>query len=73
MEKFMAISVRQLQFLDSMQFTAGKPLDKLTQKLNGDKEFRYTKQAFSDDERFELVKEKGFFPHDFFDNTFNSL
>ena len=68
MEKFLAMGVGQLQFLDSMQFTGGESLDNLTKTLNGDKEFHYTKLAFPVEEEFKLVKKKGIFPYDFFDD-----
>ena len=67
MEKFLSLSVGQLQFLDSMQYTAGASLNELIKTLNDD-EFYYTKQAFPNEEHFNLVKEKGIFPYDYFDH-----
>ena len=68
MEKYLSIRVGRLQFIDSMQFTGGKSLDSLVKTLTNDKDFRYTKEAFPDEEKFELVKKKGIFPYDFFDS-----
>ena len=66
MEKFMAFSVGQLQFLDSFQFTM-QSLDELVKTLNDD-DFKYTREIFSTDEQFYLMRQKGIFPYDFFDN-----
>ena len=68
MEKYLSIRVGRLQFIDSMQFTGGKSLDSLVKTLTNDKDFRYTKEAFPNEEKFELVKKKGIFPYDFFDS-----
>ena len=65
MEKYMAFSVGQLQFLDSYQFTM-KSLDNLVQTLD-DEDFNHTRQEYTS-EQFKLVKQKGIFPYDFFDD-----
>ena len=62
----MAFSVGRLQFLDSFQFTI-QSLDKLVTTL-GDTELKYTREEFSNDDQFYLMKQKGVFPHDFFDD-----
>ena len=67
MEKFMAISIGQLQFLDSLQFTM-KSLEDLVKTLD-DNDFTHTRQAFKTDEKFCLMKRKGIFPYDFFDDS----
>ena len=68
MEKFMSFSVGRLQFLDTMQFTMAS-LDDLVKTLSSDDDFRYTRQEFSDDKEFALMKKKGIFPYDFFDDV----
>ena len=66
MENFMAFSVGQLQFLDSFQFT-NQGLDDLIKTLDTD-DFKYTHEAYPDNEQFYLLKKKGIFPYDFFDD-----
>ena len=66
MEKYMAFSVGQLQFLDSYQFTMDS-LEKLVSTMNDD-EFIYTRQEFTDEEQFQLIKRKGIFPYDYLDD-----
>ena len=65
-ERYLAISIGQVQFLDSSQFTM-KSLDKLVSTLDED-DFRYTKAFFPDEEQFYLMKQKGIFPYDFFNS-----
>ena len=67
MEKFMSFSVGQLQFIDTMQFTM-QSLDNLVKTLKSNDDFSYTRQEFSDDKEFALMKKKGVFPYDFFDD-----
>ena len=52
MEKYMAFSVGQLQFLDSFQFT-NQGLDKLIKTLDMD-DFKYTQEAYENSEQFHL-------------------
>ena len=49
-----------------MQFTM-KGLDKLVATLEED-DFKLTKAYFNNIEQFQLVKQKGVFPYDFFDS-----
>ena len=67
-EKYLSITVGRLQFLDSMQFVAGRSLADLAETLKDDEEFRYTKEAFPKRKQFKLVKKKGIFPYDFLDH-----
>ena len=66
MERYLAFSIGQLQFLDSFQFTM-KSLDDLVSTLDLD-DFKYTNQVFTSEEQLHLMKEKGVFPYDFFDD-----
>ena len=66
MEKYMAFSVGQLQFLDSFQFTL-ESLDSLVKTLRDD-EFVYTREEFTNEEEFKLIKQKGIFPYDYLDD-----
>ena len=63
MERYMAFSVGQLQFLDSYQFTM-ESLEKLVETMDDD-EFIYTRREFTDEEQFQLMKRKGIFPYDY--------
>ena len=63
----MAFSIGQVQFVDSFQFIM-KSLDNIVATLNKD-DFVYTKQLFSEDEKFYLMTRKGVFPYDFFDSN----
>ena len=65
-EKYMAFSVGQLQFLDSFQFTNAS-LDSLVDTLS-EEEMIYTREHFNDDDQFSVVKKKGVFPYDYFDS-----
>ena len=67
MEEFMAFSIGKLQFLDSLQFTM-KSLDHLVKTLD-DSNFTHTRQTFNTDEEFHLMKRKGVFPYDFFNDS----
>ena len=53
MERYMAFSIGQVQFLDSFQFTM-KSLDNLVETMNGD-EFKYTRRMFPYNEKFYLM------------------
>ena len=66
-EKYLSISVGQLHFLDSIQFTGGSSLENLVKTLTKD-ELHFTKDVFSNEEQFNLVTKKGIFPYDFFDS-----
>ena len=60
MEKYKAFSIGQLQFLDTFQFTM-KSLDELVSTLD-DNDFKFTQEAFY------LMKKKGVFPYDYFND-----
>ena len=62
MEKYLSLTVGQLLFLDSFQFTP-KSLDKLVNTLGGD-EFRYLSESYSSG-HFGLVRRKGVYPYDY--------
>ena len=66
MERFMAFSIGQLQFLDTFQFTM-KSLDELVSTLD-DNDFKFTQELFTTDEQFYLMKKKGVFPYDYFND-----
>ena len=66
MERYLAISVGRVQFLDSLQFTM-QSLNDLIATMD-DEDFIFTKQMFPTDEQFHLMKRKGVFPYDFFDS-----
>ena len=70
MEKYMAFSIDQLQFIDSLQFTM-KSLDSLVKTLD-EKDFVHTAMEFKDGEELNLMKKKGIFPYDYF-NDINRL
>ena len=63
MERYMAFSVGQLQFLDSYQFTM-ESLENLVETMDDD-ELVYTRREFTDEEQFQLMKRKGIFPYDY--------
>ena len=65
-EKYMAISIGRVQFLDSLQFTM-KSLDDLVTTMD-DADFVYTRENFPADDMFHLMKKKGIFPYDLFDD-----
>ena len=65
-ERYLAISVGKVQFLDSLQFTL-KKLDDLVKTLN-DEDFKETRKEFPNDREFELMRKKGIFAYDFFDD-----
>ena len=67
MERYLAFSVGQVLFLDSMQFTM-KSLEIMVEPLNDD-DFKYTRQYFPLDEEFRLMKKKGVFPYDWFSDV----
>ena len=67
MEKFLSVEVGQLQFIDSMQFAGNASLESLVKTLN-ENDFRYMKEAFPNEQQFQLVKSKQIFPYDFFDS-----
>ena len=50
-----------------MQFAGNASLESLVKTLN-ENDFRYTKEAFPNEQQFQLVKSKGIFPYDFFDS-----
>ena len=64
LEKYLSLSVVQLKFLDSFQFTP-KSLDVLSKTLEDD-EFRYLVESFTAS-HFDLIRCKGVYPYDYMD------
>ena len=62
MEKYLSLTVGQLQFLDSFQFTS-RSLEELVKSLECG-EFKYLSESFISD-HFELVRRKGVYPCDY--------
>ena len=62
----MAFSWGQMQFLGPFQFT-NQGLDKLVKTLDDD-DFKYTQETYTHQEQLYLLKKKGIFPYDFFDD-----
>ena len=67
MERYMAFSVGQLQFLDSFQFMS-KSLHELAKTLNTE-DFTHLKNHFPDNNQFNLMKKKGIYPYDHMSNV----
>ena len=66
-EKYMSFYINnQLSFIDSFQFM-GSSLEKLTGNLSEDG-FIYTKEYFTKEKEFRLMKEKGVYPYDYMDS-----
>ena len=66
-EKYMAFYINNhLSFIDSFQFM-GSSLEKLVGNLEEDR-FIYTKEYFSDEKEFRLMKEKGVYLYDYMDS-----
>ena len=61
LEKYLSLSVGQLKFLDSYQFT-----NNLVNTLD-DAEFRYLGESCATN-NFELIRRKGVYPYDYMDN-----
>ena len=66
MERYLSLSVGQLRFLDSFQFTP-QSLEVLSKTL-ADDEFRYLVESCTTS-HFDLVRRKGVYPYDHMDNT----
>ena len=66
MERFMAFSIGQLQFFDTFQFTM-KSLGELVSTLDNN-DFKFTQEVFTTDELFYLMKKRGVFPYDYFND-----
>jgi hypothetical protein len=66
-EKLITLGINRLQFIDSLAFL-NSSLEKLANNLDTE-DFVYTKEHFPDESKFELVKQKGVFPYDWFDHT----
>ena len=60
MERYLAVSIGRVQFLDSFQFTMTS-LENFVETTD-DEDFLFTKQMFPTDEKFYLVRKKGVFP-----------
>ena len=67
MERYTTFSIGRVQFIDSFQFTM-QSLDSLVKTLSCE-DFKFTREHFCDEEEFTLVRRKGVFPYDFFDDT----
>ena len=66
MEKYLSISVGQLKFLDSFQFTP-KSLNALVKTLEDD-EFKYLVETCTTS-HFDLIRRKGVYPYDYMDSV----
>ena len=66
LEKYLSLSVGQLKFLDSFQFTP-KSLDVLSKTLEDD-EFKYIVKSCTTS-HFDLVRRKGVYPYDYMDSV----
>ena len=64
-ERYISFSLNDLEFKDSFQFMASS-LDKLSKNLNND-DMKHLKQ-FYDGEQFDLLRQKGVFPYEWFNN-----
>jgi hypothetical protein len=70
MEKYLSFSINKCVFLDSLQFT-GASLESLVCALNkSNDEFKYFNEGLNnyDAEARKLIRKKGIFPYDWFDN-----
>ena len=66
-EKYMAFYInKQLGFIDSLQFM-GSSLEKLAGNLS-EEGFIYTREYFTDESQFQLMKKKGVYPYDYMDS-----
>ena len=65
MEKYLSLSVGQLKFIDSFQFTP-QGLDNLANTL-GDDEFRYLSESITSN-HFGLIRRKDVYPYDYIDS-----
>ena len=66
MDRYMAFSVDQLQFLDSFQFTM-QSLDSVVSTMDNE-DLKYTHTAFPLEDQFYAMKKYGVFPYDFIDD-----
>ena len=65
MEKYLTLTVGQLKFIDSFQFTP-KGLGVLAKTLAVD-EFRYLRESYTSN-HFGLIRRKGIYPYDYMDS-----
>ena len=65
MEKYLSLTVGQLKFIDSFQFTP-QGRDKLAKTLEDD-EFRYLIESCTSN-HFGLIRRKGVYPYDYMDS-----
>ena len=65
MEKYLSLSVGQLKFIDSFQFTP-QVLDNFAKTL-GDDEFRYLNESCTSN-HFGLIRRKGVYPYNYLDS-----
>ena len=57
---------KHLNFIDSFHFMSNS-LEKLASNLS-EKQLIYSKEYFSDNSQFQLMKEKGVYPYDYIDS-----
>lgn len=65
-QSYMSVSIGQLRFIDSLQFTNAS-LDKLSSTLNKTDEFTHTRRHMPDD-KVHLMLRKGVFCYDYWDS-----
>ena len=66
MERYLAITVGRLKFINSLQFTP-QSLDSLVKTLEVD-ELKYMREEFPIQHEFELIKRKGVYHYDYMDS-----
>ena len=57
---------KHLSFIDNFQFMSSS-LQKLVSNLS-EEQFNYTKEYFTEERHFQLMKEKGVYPYDYMDS-----
>ena len=66
-EKYIGFKIgKHLTFIDSFSFMS-QSLDRLSSNLSDDA-FFHTREAFPNDEKFRLIKQKGVYPYDYMDS-----
>ena len=69
MDKYITVSIGNLQFVDSLQFM-NCSLEKLVANLSqvGVDKFKTLKRHYSDPDKLSLLLRKGVYPYDYIDN-----
>ena len=69
MDKYITVSIGNLQFVDSLQFM-NCSLEKLVANLSqvGVDQFKTLKRHYSDPDKLSLLLRKGIYPYDYIDN-----